>query len=70
MPKKAEGSTLASERATLRITPDVNTRADALVSALSRDAAMRGFTRVTRSVVLKRALLLGLEQLEKQYARK
>jgi hypothetical protein len=63
--KKAAAS--ASDRITLRVTPDINHRADALVQAIAHDAATQGFTRVTRAVVLKRALLRGLDSLEQEY---
>lgn len=57
----------ASERISVRVTPDIAKRADALISALVKEAAPTGFTRVTRSIVLKRALLEGLAVLEARY---
>jgi hypothetical protein len=57
----------ATERVTLRVTPDIAKRAAALVPKLAGDAATQGFTRVTPSTVLKRALLRGLEALEAEY---
>lgn len=68
MRKSADMS--ASDRVTLRVTPDITTRADALRAALAKDAALLGFTRTTRAIVLKRALLEGLALLEKRYAKK
>jgi hypothetical protein len=59
----------ASERVTLRVTPDVAKRAAALVHKIAPDAAAQGFTRVTPSTVLKRALLRGLDALEAEYAK-
>ena len=57
----------ATERVTLRVTPDVAKRAAALVPKLAGDAATQGFTRITPSTVLKRALLRGLAALEAEY---
>jgi len=66
--KKPQGEPIgATDRITLRVTPDVNQRADALVPALAREEAKRGVTGVTRAAVLKRALLRGLEALEREY---
>lgn len=57
----------STDRVTLRVTPDINNRADALVKRIARDAQAQGYTRVTRATVLKRALMAGLAELEKQY---
>ncbi len=57
----------ASERVTLRVTPDIAKRAAALVPKIAPDAARQGFTRVTPSTVLKQALMRGLETLEAEY---
>ena len=57
----------ASDRIGLRVTPDVAKRADALIAPLAKEYAPQGFTRVTRSVVLKRALEEGLRVLEQRY---
>jgi hypothetical protein len=57
----------ASERVTLRVTPDIAKRAAALVPKIAPDAAARGFTRVTPSTVLKQALMRGLDALEQEY---
>jgi hypothetical protein len=70
MPKKQPLSVIADERITLRVGGDTNQRAAALVPAMAKDFAAQGLTRVSRAVVLKRALAMGLEQLEKQYSRK
>jgi hypothetical protein len=60
----------ATDRVTLRVTPDINRRADALVKKLAKDPAVHGLTRITRAVVLKRALVRGLEALEAEYGGK
>jgi hypothetical protein len=39
-------------------------------AAMAKDFATQALTRVSRAVLLKRALALGLEQLERQYGRK
>ena len=60
----------ASDKLTLRVTPDVSRRADALLRKLAKDPAVHGLTRITRAAVLKRALLRGLEALESEYGGK
>lgn len=57
----------ASDRISVRVTPDVGKRADALIAAMAAEYAPQGFTRVTRSVVLKRAVEEGLRVLEERY---
>ena len=59
----------ASDRISVRVTPDVAKRADALIKAMVAEYAPQGFTRVTRSVVLKRAVEEGLRLLEERYRR-
>jgi hypothetical protein len=59
--------TAASDRVTLRVTPDVAKRADAIITPMAAEFAPQGFTRVTRSVVLKRALEEGLRVIEQRY---
>lgn len=51
----------------IRLPTDIIKRADALVAALATEAAAQGITRVGRSVVIKRALLEGLQVLEQRY---
>ena len=67
MGRKAPKVMTASDRVTLRVTPDVWKRADAIMGPMSAEYAPQGFTRVTRSVVLKRALEEGLQVLEARY---
>ncbi len=67
MGKVKPGRMGASDRITLRVQPSINERADALVPLVAKEAAAHGFTRVTRAIVLKRALLEGLSLLEKQF---
>jgi hypothetical protein len=57
----------ASDRVSVRVTPDVAKRADALIPALLKEFGPRGFTRVTRSVVIKQAIEEGLRVLEERY---
>jgi hypothetical protein len=59
--------TTASDRVTIRVTPDVAKRADAIIAPMATEFAPQGFTRVTRSVVLKRAIEEGLRVLEDRY---
>jgi len=51
----------------IRLPADVIKRADALVPRITDEAVAQGFTRVSRSVVVKRALLEGLRVLEEKY---
>lgn len=51
----------------IRLPTDIIKRADALVDPLAREAAGQGITRAGRSVVMKRALLEGLQVLEARY---
>lgn len=69
MGRKPVKITSASDRVTLRITPDIAKRADAIIPPMSAEFAPQGFTRVTRSVVMKRALEEGLRVLEERYRR-
>ena len=48
----------------VRVPADIVKRLDALVQPLAADAVMQGFTRMSRSLVAKRALLEGLRVLE------
>ena len=50
----------------LRVSSDVVERADTLVAIVSRDPRL-AIGRVTRSSLLKLALLRGLESLEQEY---
>jgi hypothetical protein len=62
------GKLPASDAAlSLRLPVDMVKRADALIPALAKEAAEQGFTRTTRAVVIKRALLEGLRVLEERY---
>ena len=51
---------------TLRLPPDLVTRADALVPQAGRAAELGTMTRITRSDVLRLALLRGLAVLERE----
>jgi hypothetical protein len=51
-----------------RVPADLIDRADALIPHLATEAVAQGFTRVSRSVVVKRALAEGLAVLERKYA--
>ena len=51
----------------VRVPADIVKRLDALIQAVAHDAARQGFTRVSRSVVAKRALFEGLTVLEARY---
>lgn len=51
----------------LRLTPELLARAEALVPVLSNVPSVASFGRVTRSTVLRLALYMGLEDLEKAY---
>lgn len=57
----------AADRVTLRVTRDVTRRADALVKKLAKDSAVFPVSQVTRSTVLKLAMIRGLEQLEREH---
>jgi hypothetical protein len=67
MGKKPTRIATASDRISVRATPDIAKRADALIAAIARESAPQGFARATRSVVLKRALEEGLRVLEERY---
>jgi hypothetical protein len=51
----------------VRMPADIVKRLDALIQLVAVDAMSQGFTRVSRSVVAKRALLEGLQVLEARY---
>lgn len=57
----------ATGKLSLRVPPDVLKRADGLRSKVSRDPSVNPLGQVTRSTVLKLALMRGLDELEKQY---
>ena len=59
----------ASGKLSLRLTPDLIQRIDKLRPKIAKDPAVAGLTRVTRSVVVRRALLRGVEVLEQEYRR-
>ena len=51
----------------VRVSPDLLKRADRLVTKVGRDSAVNTIGRVTRSTVVKLALVRGLEALEAEY---
>ncbi len=51
----------------LRLPPELLSRADVLLPLIAQDAELRTFGRVSRSSVLRLAVLRGLEALETQY---
>jgi hypothetical protein len=51
----------------VRVPADIVKRLEALIHPLAADAMTQGFTRVSRSVVAKRALMEGLTVLEAKY---
>jgi hypothetical protein len=51
----------------LRLPADILRRADALIPALSRTPTFAALGRVTRSTVLKLALMHGLDALEQEH---
>ena len=61
---------MATDRLSVRVTPDIAKRADALVPAIAKVMAPQGVTRVTRSVVIKQALEEGLKVLEAKHGGK
>lgn len=52
----------------IRIPEDLLGRADALQVAIAKDPALRAMGRITRTAVLRLAILHGLEVLEQQYS--
>ena len=51
----------------VRVAPDLLKRADRLIAKVSRDRAVTTIGRVTRSTVIKLALVRGLGALEAEY---
>jgi hypothetical protein len=51
----------------VRVPADMVKRLDALIEPLATDAVSQGFTRMSRSLVAKRAMLEGLRVLEERY---
>lgn len=51
----------------LRLTPDIYKRTDALQSKMAKDKTLDTLGEVTRTTVLKLAVLRGLEVLEREY---
>jgi hypothetical protein len=62
------GETTAEHKVTLRITEVTVRRAERLRSRAAKDP--RAFGRITVSAILKRAIELGLDTLEREYAEK
>ena len=58
---------LSDTALSVRVPADIVKRLDALIQPLVADAMSQGFTRMSRSVVAKRALLEGLRVLEERY---
>jgi hypothetical protein len=52
----------------VRVPSEIVKRLDALIQPLASDAVAQGFTRMSRSLVAKRALLEGLRVLEQRYS--
>ena len=62
---------VASDAAlSLRLPTELLQRADALIPSLATEAVARGETRVSRSIVVKRAIEEGLAVLEGRYLRR
>jgi hypothetical protein len=51
----------------VRVSPDLLKRADRLIGRVGRDRAVTTIGRVTRSTVIKLALVRGLDALEAEY---
>ena len=51
----------------VRVSPEMLKRADRLIPKLGRDTAVSTIGNVTRSTVVKLALLRGLDALEREY---
>ena len=62
MPRTDAGTQIA-----LRVPPQALKRADALIAKLARDTTIAALGQVTRSTVLKVALMRGIELLEHEY---
>ena len=58
---------LSDAALSVRTPADIVKRLDALIQPLAADAMTQGFTRVSQSVVAKRALLEGLRVPEERY---
>jgi hypothetical protein len=67
MPKRGKQPAASDAALSIRLPADIIKRADALVPLITDEAMAHGFTRVSRSVVVKRALLEGLRVLEDRY---
>src|SRR5215475_3112476 len=65
--KKHRKVPLSDVPLSVRVPGDIVKRLDALVQPLAADAVAQGFTRMSRSLVAKRALLEGLRVLEERY---
>jgi hypothetical protein len=62
-----KASDTASVQLVLRVQADIAKRADELKPRVTRDRNLAAVGRITRSTVLKLALLRGLEVLEREY---
>ncbi len=58
---------VASPLLSVRVSPDLQKRADCLIARVARDTAVTTIGRVTRSTVVKLVLVRGLEALEQEY---
>ena len=63
----AKATETASVQLVLRVQATIAKRADELKPKVARDPNLSAVGRITRSTVLKLALLRGLEVLEKEY---
>ena len=63
----AKASETASVQLVLRVQANIAKRADELKPKVARDPNLSAVGRITRSTVLKLALLRGLEVLEQEY---
>ena len=53
----------------VRVSPELLKRADRLIAKLDRDKSVTAIGHVTRSTVVKLALLRGLDALEAEYSK-
>ncbi len=51
----------------VRVSPELLKRADKLIARVGRDTAVTTIGRVTRSTIIKLALVRGLDALEQEY---
>jgi hypothetical protein len=71
MVRRGDGMELATGRLlAFRVPAEAIRRADALRPRVARDPSVAAVGRITRSAILRMALMKGLEALEVQYGRK